>query len=178
MDENPFLPEPTLLAHWVNALFFPILLFSLIVAGPIFALVQRKKDGRDTLPRLGLIVGFVPIAVSAMWDLFFFLHYHSRYDSVRVENLAATYKFIHYPILAIIVPLSANLVWKKSEKSASLMMKRLLLLAAFFLESVFCESIPGQWTYTYLLVLPTVLFMAIGFAFLRRSASEKIAGNP
>lgn len=150
------------------------ILLTLTVPSVVYAVLQRKHAAVEALPLRGLVAGLIPMGVSAAWAVFFMIVYKDGYGEAGMLRMNA-YKFLHYPLLAIFVPLSANLVWKRA--TDPLMLLRVALLGAFAAECILCEYTPVGWTFTFVLVPFAFLAMLIGFAFLRRKPTPS-AGAP
>lgn len=145
-----------------------VMLLSLLLLGPLFALAQRRKGSPERRARSAWIAGMVPMGVSAGWALLwialdrFHVLTHWESDGVR------TYKVLHYTAVTLAVPLSFHLVASHragAQRASPLWTIRLALVAAFLATTVLCEATPASWTFTSLLIPPACAVMLLTFAW-------------
>jgi len=148
---------------------FVIIIVSMIAPGVALIVWVRKRKTAEDPANWGFLSGLLPMLVSAFWYLYFILRYRGGYSFDEMQRMEV-YNILVFVLLPILVPIFANLLWKRSLQP--LMLKRLGLVFAFSLLFVMYFQMPLTWDFTFVLFPFSLFFMLLGFCFLRRKDPE------
>ncbi len=141
----------------------------LIIPNLILIYRVRKSPSAEDPAKWGLVSGFLPMIIVALWDVYFIIRYHKGYTYDEMKLLEA-FNLMVFVLIPILVPIYANLIRKRSKQA--LMKKRLLLFAGLFGLFMLYFNLPLSWDFTFVIFPFCILVMAIGFCFLRRKKAE------
>ena len=143
-----------------------VIIFLSILLPSISILFYRRRHPLATDPAgLGFWVGLLPMAIAALWFLYFILRYHHNYGYHEMQ-LMDGFVLLVFLLIPVMVPLFANRLWKRS--SLPLMKQRLGLVLALVLLFVLYFMLPLTWNFTFVLFPFSLLVMVLGFTLFRR----------